>query len=79
MKSFAIYPNPVKDVINIKFKNKSDHAKYTIYDMSGKLVTSGELKGDNSIRTDGFLSGNYIITLQLNNGEVYNEKLIIKK
>ncbi|MCX8526098.1 M12 family metallo-peptidase [Chryseobacterium formosus] len=79
VKTFAIYPNPVKDVINIKFKNKSDQAKYTIYDISGKLVSSGELKGDNQIRTDGFLSGNYILSLQMNNGEIYNEKLIIKK
>ncbi|MCX8532707.1 reprolysin-like metallopeptidase [Chryseobacterium luquanense] len=79
VKTFAIYPNPVKDVINIKFKNKSDQAKYTIYDISGKLISSGELKGDNQIRTDGFLSGNYILSLQMSNGEVYNEKLIIKK
>ncbi|MFY1046925.1 reprolysin-like metallopeptidase [Chryseobacterium sp. GP-SGM7] len=79
VKTFAIYPNPVKDVINIKFKNKSDQAKYTIYDISGKLVSSGDLKGDNQIRTDGFLSGNYILSLQMSNGEVYNEKLIIKK
>jgi len=79
VKTFAIYPNPVKDVINIKFKNKTDQAKYTIYDVSGKLVLSGELKGDHQIRTDGFVSGNYILSLQMNNGEIYNEKLIIKK
>ncbi|QQQ27693.1 zinc-dependent metalloprotease [Chryseobacterium indoltheticum] len=79
VKTFSIYPNPAKDVINIKFKNKTDQAKYTIYDMSGKLVISGELKGDHQIRTDGFVSGNYILSLQINNGEIYNEKLIIKK
>ena len=79
VKTFAIYPNPVRDVINIKFKNKTDQAKYTIYDVSGKLVLSGELKGDHQIRTDGFVSGNYILSLQMSNGEIYNEKLIIKK
>lgn len=79
VKTFAIYPNPVRDVINIKFKNKTDQAKYTIYDVSGKLVLSGELKGDHQIRTDGFVSGNYILSLRMSNGEIYNEKLIIKK
>lgn len=77
--SFSIFPNPAKDEVNIRLKNQSDSGKYSMYDMSGKLVKSGEIKGNSKIRTDEFQTGNYIITLQLQNGEIYNEKLIIKK
>ncbi len=76
---FSIFPNPVKDEINIRLKNQSDSGKYSIYELSGKLIRSGEIKGDTKIRTDAFQTGNYIITLQLENGKIYNEKLIIQK
>lgn len=77
--SFSIFPNPAKDEVNIKLKNLSDSGKYSMYDMSGKLVKSGEIKSNTKIRTDEFQTGNYVITVQLKNGEIYNEKLIIKK
>lgn len=77
--SFSIFPNPAKDEVNIKLKNQSDSGKYSMYDMSGKLVKAGEITGNTKIRTDEFQTGNYIITIQLKNGEIYNEKLIIKK
>jgi hypothetical protein len=77
--SFSIFPNPAKDEVNIKLKKQSDSGKYTMYDMSGKLVKTGEIKGNTKVRTEGFQTGNYVITVQLQNGEIYNEKLIIKK
>ncbi|KUJ57107.1 reprolysin-like metallopeptidase [Chryseobacterium aquaticum] len=77
--SFSLFPNPAKDEVNIRLKNQSQSGKYSMYDMSGKLVKSGEIKGNTKIRTDEFQTGNYIITIQLQNGEIYNEKLIIKK
>ncbi|MCY0978930.1 M12 family metallo-peptidase [Chryseobacterium wangxinyae] len=76
---FSIFPNPAKDEVNVRMKNQSDSGKYSIYDMSGKLINSGDIKGDTKIRTDAFLTGTYIITINLKNGEIYNEKLIIKK
>ena len=77
--SFSIFPNPAKDEVNIKLKKQTDSGKYTMYDMSGKLVKTGEIKGNTKVRTEGFQTGNYVITVQLQNGEIYNEKLIIKK
>lgn len=77
--SFSIFPNPAKDEVNIKLKKQSDSGKYTMYDMSGKLVKTGEIKGNTKVRTEGFQTGNYVITVQLQNGEIHNEKLIIKK
>ncbi|MCY0968794.1 reprolysin-like metallopeptidase [Chryseobacterium wangxinyae] len=76
---FSIFPNPAKDEVNVRLKNQSDSGKYSIYDMSGKLINSGDIKGDTKIRTDAFLTGTYIIAINLKNGEIYNEKLIIKK
>lgn len=77
--SFSIFPNPAKDEVNIKLKKQSDSGKYTMYDMSGKLVKTGEIKGNTKVRIEGFQTGNYVITVQLQNGEIHNEKLIIKK
>lgn len=77
--SFSIFPNPAKDEVNIKLKKQTDSGKYTMYDISGKLVKTGEIKGNTKVRTEGFQTGNYMITVQLQNGEIYNEKLIIKK
>lgn len=77
--SFSIFPNPAKDEVNIKLKKQSDSGKYTMYDMSGKLVKTGEIKGNTKVRTERFQTGNYVITVQLQNGGIYNEKLIIKK
>ena len=77
--SFSIFPNPAKDEVNLRLKNQSDSGKYSMYDMSGKLVKAGDIKGDTKIRTDEFQTGNYVMTVQLQNGEIYNEKLIIKK
>ena len=68
--SFSIFPNPAKDEVNIKLKKQSDSGKYTMYDMSGKLVKTGEIKGNTKVRTEGFQTGNYVITVQLQNGEI---------
>ncbi|KUJ50781.1 reprolysin-like metallopeptidase [Chryseobacterium sp. JAH] len=76
---FSIFPNPAKDEVNIRMSNQSDSGKYSMYDMSGKLVKYGEVNGNTKIRTDAFQTGNYVITIQLKNGKIYNEKLIITK
>lgn len=77
--AFAIYPNPAKDLINIKMKKSSDAGTYVLYDMSGKLVKSGTVKGDTKISTDGFTTGNYVLTVTFEGGATHTQKLIIQK
>lgn len=56
----SIYPNPVKDVLNIQSKNQI--VKAEIYDVNGRILISTSLKG-NSIHVSELSKGNYIIKL----------------
>lgn len=56
----TIYPNPVKDVLNIQSKNQI--VKAEIYDTNGRLLVSTSLKG-NSIHVSELSKGNYMIKL----------------
>ncbi|SEM48038.1 conserved repeat domain-containing protein/Por secretion system C-terminal sorting domain-containing protein [Chryseobacterium taichungense] len=56
----SIYPNPVKDVLNIQSKNEITKAE--IFDAAGRILISTSAKG-NSINVSEFAKGNYIIKL----------------
>ncbi|MFP3597975.1 reprolysin-like metallopeptidase [Chryseobacterium sp. SIMBA_029] len=79
VKSFAIYPNPSRDEVNILLKNSSQKAEYTLLDASGRLVKSGSFKGETKVTVNNVSTGNYLISITLENGEKHSEKLIIKK
>lgn len=57
---FSIYPNPVKDVLFIKSKEKV--VKAEIYDVAGRILSSVSVT-DNSINTSELTKGNYMIKL----------------
>lgn len=78
LKSLSIYPNPAKYEVNVKM-NKSEAAKYMIYDASGRLVNAGNVSADGKINIEKISNGNYILTIQTNSGEKQSEKLMIKK
>lgn len=59
-KTISIYPNPVKDVLNIQFKNEIIKAE--IYDAAGRILISTSVKG-NSINVSELTKGNYILKL----------------
>ncbi|ANF49648.1 hypothetical protein A0O34_03410 [Chryseobacterium glaciei] len=57
---FSIYPNPVKDVLFIKSKEKI--VKAEIYDVAGRILNSASVT-DNSVNVSELSKGNYIIKL----------------
>ena len=58
----SLYPNPTKDIINIKTKNLDINVE--IYDVSGKLI----LKTKNTeIKVDNLTNGIYFLRLSDNN------------
>ncbi|MEI7486939.1 MAG: T9SS type A sorting domain-containing protein [Chryseobacterium sp.] len=67
---FSIYPNPVKDVLFIKSKEKI--VKAEIYDVAGRILNSASVT-DNSINVSELSKGNYIIKLST------KDKTIIQK
>ncbi|CAA7390196.1 reprolysin-like metallopeptidase [Chryseobacterium fistulae] len=79
IKNFAIYPNPSKDEVNILLKNSSQKAKYTLFDASGRLLRNGTFKGEIKLNVNELINGNYLISLDLDNGQKVTEKLIIKR
>ncbi|HOB24857.1 MAG TPA: T9SS type A sorting domain-containing protein, partial [Kaistella sp.] len=79
VKSFAIFPNPAKNEVNVSLKNKSENGIYMIYDATGRMVKKGNLATDGKIGLEKISNGNYILSVELKNGEKFSEKLIIKK
>ncbi|TLX23416.1 T9SS type A sorting domain-containing protein [Chryseobacterium indologenes] len=55
---FTIYPNPVKDVLNIK--SKEEVIKAEIYDATGRIIRSMTVKG-NSLHVSELSKGSYMI------------------
>ncbi|WPO82327.1 M43 family zinc metalloprotease [Chryseobacterium sp. JJR-5R] len=72
--TFAVYPNPASDVLNItKVSNK---AKFEIYNAVGQLVKGGTIE-NNQVRVAELVKGTYIITIK--DGAVSQSVKFIKK
>ncbi|WP_027384572.1 M4 family metallopeptidase [Epilithonimonas caeni] len=72
----SIYPNPVKDVLNIK-SNESGDSTYRIFNTAGQSVANGK-SVDNKIDVNKLSTGNYIIELVNKKGEKSTQKFIKK-
>lgn len=77
-KNIGIYPNPAKHEVNIKM-NKSESASYKIYDVTGRLVSTGTVTSTGKINVEKLVNGNYILNIEMKSGEKLTEKLMIKK
>lgn len=71
-----IYPNPVKDVLNIQSKESGDFA-FRIMNVTGQMVSAGR-SADQKINVNQLSTGNYIIELTDKNGEKSVQKFIKK-
>lgn len=75
---FTLYPNPTEDVLNLN--SKSELARVTIYDATGKLINQVELNGTfNSVLDISSLNeGMFLIEVQTVKGAVSTSKFIKK-
>jgi hypothetical protein len=65
---FALYPNPVIDIINISFPKNSDRAELVLYDVLGKVVLKKVITpSKNQVDVSHLSSGMYIASLTSNN------------
>ncbi|MCQ9634402.1 choice-of-anchor J domain-containing protein [Chryseobacterium sp. WG23] len=72
----SIYPNPVKDVLNISNKNKM--SEVGIYDFTGKLLKKETVNSENArLYVNDLATGNYI--LKIKEGVAEKSYKIIKK
>jgi hypothetical protein len=77
--NIEIYPNPVINSLNISLDKNYQNTKYSIYNISGTLIKSGEFEG-NYYKISGFentLSGYYL--LNISNESINSNFRFIKK
>ena len=70
--NIVIYPNPVKDVLNIQSKNEI--VKAEIYDAAGRVVMAVPVKG-NTVGVSELVKGNYTIRLSTKD-QTFTQKFI---
>lgn len=70
-----IYPNPVKDMLNLK--SNKEFTSYSIYNMAGQLVVSEKISSK-SMNVSRLPIGNYVIKLTDKNGNVESSSFIKK-
>ncbi|MEX2350651.1 MAG: PQQ-dependent sugar dehydrogenase [Flavobacteriaceae bacterium] len=74
---FTLFPNPATNRVNLKASSKP-LSSYEIFDLKGRLITSGEL-GDSiieSIDVSQFQSGFYLVSVVSSEGNKQIKKLI---
>jgi len=75
---FSIYPNPVKDKLNITLKQTdSEIQEAKIFDLNGRLVAQPQLD-KNTINVENLATGTYILLLKNTEGTKYSQKFIKK-
>lgn len=59
----SIYPNPTRDLLNIKFKNNNAFIgnPFKIYDLNGKTLIEGVFETDKSLNVEKLSKGLYIL------------------
>jgi hypothetical protein len=72
-----VYPNPAKTYFTVRLPLSADHSEIKIYDVTGNIVKSEELKGKNNrISLDGIKNGLYFIQV---GDKLISKKLIVTK
>lgn len=78
--SIALYPNPTYNTVTLSNRNNIELVKVDIYDITGRLIKSVDLKTmgtEKSINVSSFASGQYLVMIQGRNSQI--TKQLIKK
>ncbi|TVQ17814.1 MAG: T9SS C-terminal target domain-containing protein [Bacteroidetes bacterium] len=72
------FPNPTADILTVKLENHNyDKVSYTLYDMSGRLFTSGDFSGsEERISFTSLKSGVYFLTIMVEGKEARTLKIL---
>jgi hypothetical protein len=73
--AFALYPNPVKDIINIHAKSDTVITTAEIFDLNGKRIAKKEVT-NKTVSARGLSTGTYILLLTDADGKKYSQKFI---
>lgn len=75
--SILVFPNPTKNVINLKFNSQNETANYMIFDVSGKVIDANCLIL-NTINVEHLSNGLYFLRI-IDGKKVYSSKFVIQK
>jgi hypothetical protein len=75
-KLFAIYPNPANDFVQVE--NGNLNSIYTIFDLSGRKVSFGQIDSNNKIYVSNLKIGIYILEVRFGD-ETKRTKLLINR
>lgn len=78
-----IFPNPTYDIVNVEISTLSESdmqgARVNIYNLVGQLIYTQNVRDPNfSISTRSFAIGVYVLSIELESGDLINKKLIKK-
>ena len=75
-RAIAVFPNPATDKINIKAEGLQNVA---VYDMTGQKIASYQATSDDfSMNVNNFKSGLYLFAIQLKNGNLVTQSVVIR-
>lgn len=74
---FTVYPNPVKNTINIAINtaNPVEFVTAQVYDLSGRMVHQTQVNNQ-TVTVNHLAKGTYILMLRDSNGKDYSQKFI---
>jgi hypothetical protein len=75
---FVMYPNPGKNIVIFSALQETE-SKYSIFTLSGELVTSGSMQGGITIDVSNYPKGLYFVLFKDENNEVIEmQKLVLQ-
>lgn len=77
VKPFSFWPNPVQDAMHIVFSPDVQPLSINLYDLQGHLVRS-QTAGLQSLDMEGLPHGTYTMSVTLDNGKTFTDKVVKK-
>lgn len=76
-KTFDVYPNPVSDILNLKFENVIEESKLTILNINGEIIFTDILDSDNSYSINSQIFPQDVYFIQVSSDKVnYSTKFV---
>jgi hypothetical protein len=72
---YTLYPNPVKDLLSLRFDDGDEPESVELYDLAGRLVGT-KPNGLESIDMEAMSSGVYMLRVTMKDGTSYHEKIL---
>ncbi len=80
----SIFPNPCRDILNVRIEENPSPLSIRLYDLSGVLHIEKKVEGNRKesqtyrLKTDNLPQGNYILNIE-SSGKIYSGKIYIQR